>query len=150
MQKDENLTLIYYIFHLVWDIATDLEKSRIVSLTPDGNSCQINFWVIPEIILEHSWQVCQIQTPCISPYSIRIYKKDYSEDDDILRHICLSDIFDCSMYTISVNNELYNQHGQYVLFLSNFGEKHILDQTVGITDLTQIILKYIYGNFSLV
>jgi hypothetical protein len=151
LQNDENLNLIYYVFNLVWARATDLEKIRIVTIKTNYdftehvriNHYYINFPAISRIIREHSWQVCQLQSPCTPPFSI-ITGADTND--------CVNrwGSFGGPKYSISVNNQTLDPNCQYVLFLYNFEETQVIDQIIGITVLAQIIRHYIYGDFSVV
>jgi hypothetical protein len=139
--KDENLNLIYYVVNLVWARATEREKRRIVTiLWPDGYS--FNFSEISRIIRDRSWRVCQLQAPCMPPFSITT-GADTNDCVDMWETGGLK-------YTISVNNHLHNSNCRYVLFLSNFEEIQAIDQIIGINELAQIIMKYVWGDFSVV
>jgi hypothetical protein len=142
IRLDGNLNIIFYVFNIVWDMATDIEKNSIVPNIfnlLNNNYYYIYFQAIPRIIQQHSWKLCQIQAPYIPPFSI----KTSSYDDCILSW----QSFGGAQYSISVNNKIYDQNCQYVIFLSNFGESHELHQIIGIKELVQIIIRYIYGDF---
>jgi hypothetical protein len=135
LRQDENINLIFYVFNLVWDRATDLEKRSIITIRT--NYYYINFPAISKIIREHSWQVCQLQAPNMPPFSI---STGLDANDCIERW----DFFRGPKYSISVNDQLHDPTCQYVLFLSNFEEIQVIDQIIGIRELVHIIKKYIY------
>jgi hypothetical protein len=149
----ENSDLLYAMCVYAYGLA-DLDERRRIAYVESVREYQgdevyfyIDFDALARVIRNNMWNIYQVETPNNPPFSLQC--ADHTENP--------VEWGEEAVYTIGIDDNLLDEAGHMVIFLSAFDESDVLDElsyenqdVLRIDGIRRLITSYIYHGCSLV